>query len=62
MRKIAEESDVRKRVMDETEIENDEGIRGVGRERERERERESREEERVRERGSKNYLVHKNFS
>ena len=31
-------------------------------ERERERERESREEERVRERGSKNYLVHKNFS
>ena len=32
---IAEESDVRKRVMDETEIENDERIRGVGRERER---------------------------
>ena len=39
MRKIGEESDVRKRVIIETEIENDEGIRGVGRERERERER-----------------------
>ena len=37
MRKIGEESDVRKRVIIETEIENDEGIRGVGRERERER-------------------------